>query len=77
MTKKKVDKKKINLKLESGETYLVTSIDDMLLISKVLATSASGSKDKLDLLRLSEHVFKSVSENKFLGGISDEDEDWN
>lgn len=77
MTKKKTDKKKINLKLESGEAYLVASIDDMLLISKVLANSASGSKNKLDLLRLSEYVFKSVSENKFVGGISDEDEDWN
>jgi hypothetical protein len=80
MSKKRIDKKKINIKLESGQTYLVTSIDEMLQIANSLIHLASSIKDeksKLSTLHLSEEAVKAISENKFIGGSSDEDEDWN
>jgi hypothetical protein len=80
MTKKKVSKKKVNIKLESGQTYLVTSIDEMLQIANSLihlASSIKDEKDKLSILNLSEEAVKAMTENKFIGGSSDEDEDWN
>ena len=80
MTKKKVEKKKVNIKLESGQTYLITSIDEMLQIANSLihlASSIKDEKDKLSVLNLSEAAIKAMTENKFIGGSSDEDEDWN
>ena len=80
MTKKKVNKKKVNIKLESGQTYLITSIDEMLQIANSLihlAPSIKDEKDKLSILNLSEEAVKAMTENKFIGGSSDEDEDWN
>jgi hypothetical protein len=80
MSKKKIDKKKINIKLESGQTYLITSIDEMLQIANSLIHLASSIKDekgKLSTLHLSEEAIKAMTENKFIGGSSDEDEDWN
>ena len=80
MSKKKIDKKKINIKLESGQTYLITSIDEMLQIANSLIHLASSIKDekgKLSTLHLSEEAVKAISENKFIGGSSDEDEAWN
>ncbi|MFZ4104948.1 hypothetical protein [Flavobacterium sp.] len=78
MSKKKIDKKKINIKLESGQTYLVTSIDGMFQIANSLihlASSIKDEKDKLSILHLSEEAVKAISENKFTGGSFDE-EDW-
>ena len=80
MSKKKIDKKKINIKLESGQTYLVTSIDEMLQIANSLihlASSIKDEKDKLSIVNLSEEAIRAMTENKFIGGSSDEDEDWN
>ena len=80
MTKKKIEKKKVNIKLESGQTYLVTSIDEMLQIANSLihlASSVKDEKDRLSILGLSEEAVKARAENKFIGGSSDEDEDWN
>jgi hypothetical protein len=80
MTKKKVSKKKVNIKLESGQTYLVTSIDQMLQIANSLihlAASVKDEKERLSILALSEEAIKAINENKFIGDSLDEDEDWN
>ena len=45
MAKKINEKKKINIKLESGQTYLVTTIDEMLVISNALSHYFSVIKD--------------------------------
>ena len=42
-----------------------------------LASSIKDEKDKLSILGLSEEAVKAMTENKFIGGSSDEDEDWN
>jgi hypothetical protein len=42
-----------------------------------LASSIKDEKDKLSILDLSEEAIKAITENKFIGGSSDEDEDWN
>jgi hypothetical protein len=80
MTKKKVNKKKVNIKLESGQTYLITSIDQMLQIANSLihlAPSIKDEKERSSILTLSEEAIRAINENKFIGDGSDEDEDWN
>ena len=80
MTKKKTDKKKINIKLESGQTYLVAAIHEMIIISKALAhlsSTTKDAKDKLDILNLSKKTNESISENSFTGGVFNEEENWN
>lgn len=80
MTKKKIEKKKVNIKLESGQTYLITSIDEMLQIANSLIHLASSIKDekhRYTVLHLSEEAVKAINENKFIGELSNEDEDWN
>lgn len=78
MTKKKIDKKKINIKLESGQTYLVVSVDEMLSISTALVHHSAmikNSTDRAYVLDLNKKVLKSMSENSFIGGFLSE-EDW-
>lgn len=80
MTKKKTDKKKISIKLESGQTYLVASIDEMIVVSKALAhlsSTTKDAKDKLDILNLGKKTDESISKNSFTGGVFDEEENWN
>lgn len=80
MTKKKIDKKKVNIKLESGQTYLVVSVDEMVVVSKALAHLSSitkNVKDKIEILNLSEKANESIFKNSFTGGVFDEEENWN
>ncbi len=80
MTKKKTDKKKINIKLESGQTYLIASVDEMIVVSKALAhllSATKDAKDKVNILNLSKKTDESISKNSFIGGVSYEEENWN
>lgn len=80
MAKKINEKKKINIKLESGQTYLVTTIDEMLVISNALSNYLSVIKDekeKLNILHLKEEAVKSINENQFISKVTnDEDDSW-
>jgi hypothetical protein len=80
MAKKINEKKKINIKLESGQTYLITSIDEMLQVSNALihlASSVKDEKDRLNILRLSEEAIKAINENQFISKVTnDEDDNW-
>jgi hypothetical protein len=80
MAKKINEKKKINIKLESGQTYLVTTIDEMLHISNALShyfSIVKDEKEKLNILRLKEETIKSINENQFISKvINDEDDNW-
>jgi hypothetical protein len=80
MAKKINEKKKINIKLESGQTYLVTSIDEMLQVSNALihlASSVKDEKDRLNILRLSEEAIKAINENQFISKVTyEEDDSW-
>lgn len=78
MAKKINEKKKINIKLESGQTYLITSIDEMLQISNALmhlASSVKDEKDRLNVIRLSEEAIKAINENQFIGKVTNEEDD--
>lgn len=73
-------KKKVNIKLESGQTYMISSIDEMIVVSKALAYLSSvtkDAKDKLDILNLSKKTDESITKNSFTGGVFDEEENWN
>jgi hypothetical protein len=79
MSKKTHEKKKVNIKLDSGQTYLVTSIDEMLQISNALiylASSIRDEKDRLNTLRLSEEAIKAINENQFISKNVGEDDEW-
>jgi hypothetical protein len=80
MAKKINEKKKINIKLESGQTYLVTTIDEMLVISNALSNYLSVIKDekeRLNILHLKEEAVKSINENQFISKVTnDEDDSW-
>jgi len=73
-------KKKVNIKLESGQTYMISSIDEMIVVSKALAYLSSvtkDAKDKLDILNLSKKTDESITKNSFTGGDFGEEENWN
>lgn len=73
-------KKKVNIKLESGQTYMISSIDEMIVVSKALAYLSSvtkDAKDKLDILNLSKKTDESITKNSFTGGAFNEEENWN
>lgn len=77
MAKKQIDKKKINIKLLSGQTYLVLDAEQMFQVSTALVHLASGIKDdkeRLEILKISEEAIKAIAENKYTGDVNDEDE---
>jgi hypothetical protein len=79
MAKKINEKKKVNIKLESGQTYLITSIDQMLQISNALihlASSIKDEKERLNLLHLSEEAIKAINENQFTSRNTDNSNEW-
>jgi hypothetical protein len=79
MAKKINEKKKVNIKLESGQTYLITSIDQMLQISNALihlASSIKDEKERLNLLYLSEEAIKAINENQFISRNTDNSNEW-
>jgi ssRNA-specific RNase YbeY (16S rRNA maturation enzyme) len=79
MTKKIHEKKKVNVKLESGETFLVASIEEMLQIANALVHLSSSTKDekeKLKLIMLSEEAIKAINENQFISRNIGEDDEW-
>jgi len=79
MSKKVHEKKKVNVKLESGQTFLVTSIDQMLQIANALVHLSSSTKDeneKLKLIMLSEEAVKAISKNQFISRNIGEDDEW-
>jgi hypothetical protein len=78
MAKKINEKKKINIKLESGQTYLVTTIDEMLVISNALSNYLSVIKDekeRLNILHIKEEAVKSINENQFISKQNNNDDD--
>jgi hypothetical protein len=77
MAKKQIDKKKINIKLLSGQTYLVLDAEQMFQVSTALVHLASGIKDdkeRLEILKISEEAIKAIADNKYTGDVNDEDE---
>jgi hypothetical protein len=79
MAKKINEKKKVNIKLESGQTYLITSIDQMLQISNALihlASSIKDEKERSNLLHLSEEAIKAINENQFISRNTDNSNEW-
>ena len=80
MAKKINEKKKVNIKLESGQTYLITSIDEMLQIANSLihlASSAKDEKERSNILHLSEEAIKAINENQFISKVTyEEDDSW-
>jgi hypothetical protein len=78
MSKKVHEKKKVNVKLESGQTFLVASIEEMLQAANALALLASSIKnqeEKLKIIMLSEKVLKAMIENQFISrNIGEDDE---
>lgn len=79
MSKKIHDKKKVNVKLESGQTYLITTIDQMLQIANALihlASSVKDEKERLNILHLSEEAIKAMNENQFISRKIGEDDEW-
>ena len=63
MSKKKNDRKKINIKLLSGQTYLILSVDQMFKLSNALvhlATSTKNEKDKLEILTLNKLTIEAI-----------------
>jgi ssRNA-specific RNase YbeY (16S rRNA maturation enzyme) len=79
MTKKIHEKKKVNVKLGSGQTFLVASIEEMLQIANALVHLSSSTKDekeKLKLIMLSEEAIKAINENQFISRNIGEDDEW-
>jgi len=77
MAKKQINKKKINIKLLSGQTYLVLDAEQMFQVSTALIHLASGIKDdkeRLEILKISEEATKAIADNKYTGDVNDEDE---
>lgn len=77
MAKKQTDKKKINIKLLSGQTYLILTTDQMFQVSNCLlhcAGFAKDDKEKAELLSIGEEVSRSISENSYLGDGNNEEE---
>jgi len=77
MAKKQIDKKKINIKLLSGQTYLVLDTEQMFQVSTALVHLASTIKDdkeRLEILKISEEAIKAIADNKYTGDVNDEDE---
>jgi hypothetical protein len=79
MSKKTHEKKKVNIKLESGQTYLISTIDEMLQIANALihlAASVKDEKERSNILHLSEEAIKAISENQFISRNIGEDDEW-
>jgi len=80
MAKKINEKKKINIKLESGQTYLITTIEEMLQISHALLHYVSivrDEKEKQNLLKLNNEAIRSMNDNQFISKIIyDDDDNW-
>jgi hypothetical protein len=79
MSKKTHEKKKVNIKLESGQTYLISTIDQMLQIANALihlAPSVKDEKERSNILHLSEEAIKAINENQFISRNIGEDDEW-
>ncbi len=80
MAKKIHEKKKINIKLESGQTYLISTIDEMLQISNALLyyiPTIKDEKEKQNLIQLKDEAIRSINENQFISKVTyDEDDSW-
>jgi len=77
MAKKQIDKKKISIKLLSGQTYLVLDAEQMFQVSTALVHLASITKDekeRLEILKIGEEAIKAIADNKYIGDVNDEDE---
>lgn len=77
MAKKQIDKKKISIKLLSGQTYLVLDAEQMFQVSTALVHLASITKDekeRLEILKIGEEATKAIADNKYIGDVNDEDE---
>ena len=77
MAKKQIDKKKVSIKLLSGQTYLVLDAEQMFQVSTALVHLASITKDekeRLEILKIGEEATKAIADNKYIGDVNDEDE---
>ena len=77
MAKKQIDKKKINIKLLSGQTYLVLDTKQMFQVSTALVhldSTIKDDKERLEILKISEEAIKAIADNKYTGDVNDEDE---
>jgi hypothetical protein len=77
MAKKQTDKKKINIKLLSGQTYLVITTEEMLQVFNALThyvAVVKDEKERLEIIKISEDVSKAISNHSYLGDNSDEEE---
>jgi len=79
MAKKQINKKKVNIKLLPGQTYIILNAEQMFQISTALihvSASMKNEKERLDLLKISEEATKAITENQYTGDIYDEEENW-
>ena len=79
MAKKQINKKKVNIKLLPGQTYVILDAEQMFQVSTALinlSASIKDEKERLDLLKISEEATKAIAENQYTGGIYDEEENW-
>jgi hypothetical protein len=77
MAKKQIDKKKISIKLLSGQTYLVLDAEQMFQVSTALVHLASITKDdkeRLEILKIGEEATRAIADNKYVGDVNNEDE---
>ena len=57
MAKKQINKKKVNIKLLPGQTYVILDAEQMFQVSTALinlSASIKDEKERLDLLKISE-----------------------
>ena len=79
MAKKQINKKKVNIKLLPGQTYVILDVQQMFQVSPALinlSASIKDEKERLDLLKISEEATKAIVENQYTGDIYDEEENW-
>lgn len=79
MAKKQINKKKVNIKLLPGQTYVILDAEQMFQVSTALinlSASIKDEKERLDLLKISEEATKAIAENQYIGDIYDEEENW-
>ena len=79
MAKKQINKKKVNIKLLPGQTYVILDAEQMFQVSTALinlSASIKDEKERLDLLKISEEATKAIVENQYTGDIYDEEENW-
>ena len=81
MSKKTNKKKKVNIKLESGQTFLIEDLQILLHVQKTYATLLGGQvspEEKAKFMRIVNAVNAAI-ENVYVatdGGLDDEDY-WN